>query len=173
MNYIYIATSLDGFIARSDGSLDWLEELNDQNDDYGFQDFMDKIDALIMGRKTFDTVKNFQNWPYNKPVFVLSNTMDELAEKIRDKVEILRGDPRDIVVQLNQRGLENFYIDGGQTIQRFLKEDLIDEMIITTASVILGKGIPLFHGLSRDIKFKCMKVEVLNPYLVKHYYVRE
>jgi len=173
MNHVYIATSLDGFIARTDGSLDWLEELDDLDNDYGFEEFISKIDALVMGRNTFETVLKFQEWPYNIPVFVLSTTLEELPEKFRGKVEVLRGDPRDIVIQLNQRGFENLYIDGGQTIQRFLMEDLINEIIITTASVILGEGIPLFQGLSKDIKFECMKVEVLNPYLVKHYYVRE
>lgn len=173
MNHVYIATSLDGFIARTDGSLDWLEELDDPDNDYGFEEFISKIDALVMGRNTFETVLKFQEWPYNIPVFVLSTTLEELPEKFRGKVEVLRGDPRDIVIQLNQRGFENLYIDGGQTIQRFLMEDLINEIIITTASVILGEGIPLFQGLSKDIKFECMKVEVLNPYLVKHYYVRE
>jgi len=176
MNYIYIATSIDGFIAKPDGSLDWLEELDkpeDPEDDYGFADFLDKIDALVMGRKTFETVENFQNWPFNKPVFVLSTTMEKLPEKHHGKVEILNGEPKDILNHLNQRGFENLYIDGGQTIQRFLMEDLIDEMIITTASIILGEGIPLFHGLSGDMKFKCVNVEVLNPYLVKHYYVKE
>lgn len=173
MNYVYIATSLDGFIARSDGSLDWLEDLTDPKDDYGFEEFMKGIDALVMGRKTFETVKNFENWLYTKPVFVLSTSVQELPVKLNGKVEFMMGDPMDIVAHLNHRGYENLYIDGGQTIQRFLMEDLIDEMIITTASIILGDGVTLFHGLEGDMKFKCVKVEVLNPYLVKHHYVRE
>ena len=173
MNYVYIATSLDGFIARPDGGLDWLENLDDPEDDYGFADFIDKIDAIVMGRKTFETVLNFDEWPFTKPVFVLSSTIQTVPNKLRGKVEILNGDPKKIVEELNSRGFNNLYIDGGQTIQRFLKEDLIHEMIITTASVILGDGIPLFHGISGDIKFKCKRVEVLNPYLVKHYYERE
>ena len=173
MNHVYIATSLDGFIARTDGSLDWLEELDDLDNDYGFEEFISKIDALVMGRNTFETVLKFQEWPYNIPVFVLSTTLEELPEKFRGKVEVLRGDPRDIVIQLNQRGFENLYIDGGETIQRFLKEGLIDEMIITTAPLILGEGIPLFNKLEGDIKFKCKDVEILNPYLVKHYYDKD
>jgi dihydrofolate reductase len=173
MNYIYIATSLDGFIARPDGGLDWLLKLDDPDDDYGFADFIDKIDAIVMGRKTFETVLNFDKWPYKKPIFVLSTTIQTVPNKLHGKVEVLSGDPKVIVEELNSRGFENLYIDGGQTIQRFFNEDLIHEMIITTASVILGSGIPLFKGLSGDIKFKCKKVEILNPYLVKHYYERD
>jgi dihydrofolate reductase len=174
MNYIYIATSLDGFIARPDGGLDWLLNLDDPEDDYGFAEFIDKIDAIVMGRKTFETMLNFDEWPYTKPMFVLSTTIQNIPSRLHGKVEVLRGgDPRVIVEELNSRGFENLYIDGGQTIQRFLRDDLIHEMIITTASVIIGEGIPLFNGLSGDIKFKCKKVEVLNPYLVKHYYERD
>ena len=173
MNYVYIATSLDGFIARSDGSLDWLDELTDPEDDYGFEEFMKGIDALVMGRKTFETVKNFETWPYTKPVFVLSSRIQELPEKLNGKVEFMKGDPMDIVSKLNSKGFENLYIDGGETIQRFLKEGLIDEMIITTAPLILGEGIPLFNKLEGDIKFKCKDVEILNPYLVKHYYDKD
>jgi dihydrofolate reductase len=173
MNYIYIATSLDGLIARPDGSLDWLLNLDDPEEDYGFAEFIDKIDAIVMGRKTFETVLNFDEWPYTKPMFVLSTTIQNIPSRLHGKVEVLSGDPRIIVEELNSRGFENLYIDGGQTIQRFLRDDLIHEMIITTASVIIGEGIPLFNGLSGDIKFKCKKVEVLNPYLVKHYYERD
>jgi len=173
MNYVYIATSLDGFVAKSDGSLDWLENLGDPNDDYGFADFLEKIDALIMGRNTFESVVDFEVWPFDKPVFVLSTTMEELPEKLLGKVEILNGEPKNIINHLNQRGFENFYIDGSQTIQRFLMVDLIDEMIITSASILLGEGIPLFHRLTGDKKFKCVNVEILNPYMVKHYYVKE
>ncbi len=173
MNYIYIATSLDGLIARPDGSLDWLLNLDDPEEDYGFAEFIDKIDAIVMGRKTFETVLNFDEWPYSKPMFVLSTTIQNIPSRLHGKVEVLSGDPRIIVEELNSRGFENLYIDGGQTIQRFLRDDLIHEMIITTASVIIGEGIPLFNGLSGDIKFKCKKVEVLNPYLVKHYYERD
>lgn len=172
MNHVYIATSLDGFIARSDGSLDWLEKLDDPGGDHGFENFMNKIDALVMGRKTFETVLSFHDWPFKKPVFVLSTTLEELPEKLRGKIEILKGDPKDIVADLNARGFENLYIDGGQTIQRFLSDDLIDEMIITTASVILGDGVPLFNQLDGDIIFKCTKVELINPHLVKHYYAK-
>ncbi|ADZ09621.1 bifunctional deaminase-reductase domain protein [Methanobacterium lacus] len=173
MNYVYIAISLDGFIARPDGGLDWLENLDDPEDDYGFSDFIDKIDALVMGRKTFESVLKFDEWPFTKPVFVLSTTIQTVPNKLRGKVEVLNGHPKKIVEELNSKEFNNLYIDGGQTIQRFLKEDLIHEMIITTASVILGEGIPLFNGISGDIKFKCERVEVLNPYLVKHYYERD
>lgn len=173
MNFVYVASSLDGFIARPDGGLDWLENLGDPDDDYGFEDFMSKIDALVMGRNTFETVLSFRQWPYNKPVFVLSNTLHKLPEKLQKKVQIMSGDPKRIVRDLNLKGFINLYIDGGITIQSFLRNDLIDEMIITTVPTILGEGLPLFNELKGDLKFKCRKVEVLSPYLVKHYYERD
>ncbi|UTB32506.1 MAG: hypothetical protein NKF70_13620 [Methanobacterium sp. ERen5] len=95
MNYVYIATSLDGFIARSDGGLDWLLNLDDPEDDYGFADFIEKIDALVIGRKTFETVLNFDEKPYPKPVFVLSTTIQTVPSKLHGKVEVLNGgDPK-------------------------------------------------------------------------------
>ena len=142
-------------------------------DDYGFSDFIKLIDCIVMGRKTFNQVLKFEDWPYKKPVFVLSNTLKELPLKLDGKAEILSGKISDLVENLNSKGFNNLYIDGGQTIQSFLNEDLIDEMIITTVSIILGEGVPLFANIKRSTRFKCKKVDLINPYLVKHYYVRE
>ncbi len=173
-NIVYIATSLDGFIAREDGNLDWLMDVpNPDNSDFGFAEFLDRVDGVIMGRRTFDIVVGFGQWPYTKPVFVLSNTMTELPDGYTDKAEVVNGKIKDIIESLSNRGINNIYIDGGKTIQCFLKEDLIDEMIITRIPVLLGKGIPLFANFERDIKFKPVKNEVLNEHLVKTTYVRE
>ena len=173
-NYVYIATSLDGFIATSDGGLDWLMEIpNPDKSDYGYADFIDRVDALVMGRNTFEKVLTFGEWSYTKHVFVLSNSLTEIPENLTGKAEIITGNVTDVVRKLNQQGYRNLYIDGGKVIQSFLKEDLIDELIITRIPILLGKGIPLFGDIDQRLKFKHIKTEVLNKMLVKSYYARD
>lgn len=173
-NIVYIACSLDGFIARKDGSIDWLMETpNPENSDYGFSDFMERIDGLIMGRKTFEMVLSFGQWPYTKPVFVLSSTLKEVPPDLQGKAEVTGGPIKDIVASLNSRGFVNLYIDGGKTIQSFLKQDLIDQMIITRIPIVLGSGLPLFDEMDREIKFEHSRTEVLNKELVKSTYKRK
>ena len=173
-NYVFIACSLDGFIAKPDGDIDWLINIpNPKNDDYGFSKYIENIDGIIMGRNTFETVAGFPEWSYPKPVFVLSNSLKTVPVILKDKAEIVSGDIKTIIKNLNQRGIYNIYVDGGKTIQSFLKEDLIDEMIITTIAKILGEGIPLFGNLGIEKHFKIEKVERLNEYMVKTYYKRE
>lgn len=170
-NYVYIAASLDGYIATKDGGIDWLSEVpNPDNSDYGFNDFVQKIDALIMGRNTFEKVLSFGQWPYPKKVFVLSNKLKEVPEELTDKVEIIAGDIKAIIVNLNKRGFLNLYIDGGKTIQSFLKENLIDEMIITRIPILLGSGIPLFGKLDKPLRFDEVETEILDDLLVKNHY---
>ena len=173
-NYVYIACSLDGFIAKPEGNLDWLLNIqNPNNDDYGFSEYMSNIDGIIMGRNTFETVLGFPEWPYQKPVFVLSNTMKNIPDIVKDKVEIVSGDLKKIIRDLHQGRINNIYVDGGKTIQSFLMEDLIDEMIITTVSKILGEGISLFGEIGIEKHFLIEKVERLNEYMVKTYYRKE
>ncbi len=173
VNYVYVATSLDGFIAAYDGGLDWLEEIpNPEKDDFGYAKFMSGIDALLMGRKTFDKVLTFGSWPYSKPVFVLSRSNIKVPKELVGKVEFVNGEPIAVVDQLKEMGHQNLYIDGGVTIQNFLEADLIDEMIITRVPVLLGDGIPLFGKLSQRLKFSHKKTEVLGNTLVKTYYTR-
>ncbi len=138
-NIVYIAASIDGYIAKKDGGLDWLNEVpNPDGSDFGFGDFMKTIDAIIMGRNTFEIVLSFGEWPYTKPVFVLSNTLQTVPDNLKDKAEVLTGTPNSIIKEMNSRKFFNLYIDGGKTIQEFLKQDLIDEMIITRIPRILG-----------------------------------
>jgi dihydrofolate reductase len=170
-NFIYIAVSLDGFIATSNGGLDWLNEIpNPEQSDFGFDEFMNKIDAIVMGRKTFEKVLTFNDWVYNKPVFVLSNTIKEIPENLKEKVEIINGEIHSIIKKLKEQGYNNLYIDGGKTIQSFLNENLIDNLILTHVSILLGNGIPLFGNLSNNIKYEHIKTEVLNKDLVKSTY---
>ena len=175
-NTVYIATSLDGYIAREDGTIDWLMELpNPNNSDYGFSVFLERIDGIIMGRKSFETVLGFKEWPYTKPVpvFVLSNSLNELPGKLPVKVEIVNGELKRIIELLKDKGINDLYIDGGKTIQSFLKEDLIDEMIITRIPILLGSGIPLFDKNNLEIKFEHVGTEVYNNMLVRSKYLRK
>jgi dihydrofolate reductase len=172
-NIVYIATSLDGFIAKKDGGIDWLLNIpNPDNSDYGFSEFMKTIDAIVIGRNTYELVLTFNQWPYTKPVFVLSSKLKSVPEKFSDKAEIINSEPAGIVKELNARSYNNLYIDGGVTIQGFLKHDLIDEMVITRVPILLGEGIPLFAGLTTDQKYEHVKTEVFNNFLVRSCYKR-
>ena len=173
-NYVYIATSLDGFIAERDGGLEWLTGLPDpEGGDFGFAEFMAGVDAVVMGRATFEAVLGFGVWPYDKPVFVLSTTLDGVPTELAGKAEILRGDPRSIVAALRERGFANLYVDGGRTVQGFLAADLIDELIITTASILLGDGVPLFGRIGRTLAFRVVGTRVLSPDLTQSRFVRD
>lgn len=170
-NIVYIATSLDGFIAKKNGDLDWLMETpNADNDDFGFSEFQKRIDAILMGRKTFEQVLKFGEWPYKKPVFVLSRTLKSIPEELSGKVEIIHGNPTDVVDQLNSQNYHNLYIDGGVTVQGFLEQELIDELIITRIPILLGDGIPLFSNLDKEQRFEHIATEIFNGTLVKSSY---
>jgi len=172
-NFVYIATSLDNFIAKPDGSIDWLTEIpNPDQSDYGYAEFMEKIDAVVMGRITFEKVLTFTEWLYPVPVFVFSHSHLEIPEKLKGKAEFIEGEPLRILGELNAQGYRNLYIDGGKLIQSFLREDLIDEMIITRVPVLLGDGIPLFGKLPASLKFQLIKTETYNSSLIKCHYKR-
>lgn len=153
---VYIATSLDGFIARKDGALDWLDEANStvpEGEDCGFQAFMDSIGTLIMGRKTYEMVLSFGQWPYDEtPVIVLSRHPISFPDSLPDTVTHSSESPRDLLDRLSQEGVGHVYVDGGTTIQGFLSAGLIDEITLTVIPVILGGGIPLFGSLDQDIR---------------------
>lgn len=153
---VFIATSLDGFIARSDGDIGWLtsDEYNIGDEDYGYRNFMASVDALVMGRNTFEKALTFENWPYTKTIVVLTHRPLEIPDALSDNVEVMAGDPSKIVEQLADRDLYHLYIDGGKTIQQFLDDGLIQEMIITQIPVIIGEGIPLFGPVEKDIKLE-------------------
>jgi dihydrofolate reductase len=146
---VFIGTSLDGFIARADGGLDWLP--TGGGEEHGYEAFIATVDALVIGRKTYETVLNFDSWPYGeKPVFVLSTGTLAPAPP-GAVVEHMSGPPAEILAQLAARGVQHVYVDGGITIQRFLQAGLIQRLIITRIPVLLGSGIPLFGPLQRDI----------------------
>ena len=173
-NVVYIATSLDGYIAGVNGELDWLMGFpNPEKSDFGFGEFISGIDALIMGRSTFDMVASFGGeWPYPVPVFVLSSTLEAVPEHLQDKAEIVAGDLKTLVARLNGRGFNMLYIDGGKTVQSFMREELIDEMIISRIPVVLGDGIPLFGTLDRPQYFDVVQTETFGNGITKTWYKR-
>ena len=121
---------------------------------HGYDEFMATVDALVMGRNTFETVLAFDAWPYGKkPVIILSSKLSELKAPKDAVCHFMTGAPQEIVARLTQRGMQHLYIDGGITIQRFLQAGLIQRMIITRIPVLLGTGIPLFGPFSHDIRF--------------------
>ncbi|WP_411991908.1 dihydrofolate reductase family protein [Agarivorans sp. DSG3-1] len=174
-NIVYIAVSLDGFIADKNGGLEWLESVpNPEGLDLGYNAFIESIDALVMGRNTFEKVISFDcEWPYRKPVMVLSNSLKKLPEGFTGDVRLMNGELTTLVNQLNQQGFNNLYIDGGLTIQQFLAQDLIDELILTRFPMLLGGGAPLFGDLPSIKRFKHQKTTVLLDQLVQSHYVRE
>lgn len=147
---IFVGATVDGYIARRDGSLDFLP--GDDGESHGFDEFMATVDALVMGRKTYETVLSFGSWPYGtKPVFVLS-TRPLAPAPSGAIVERLSGPPADVAAQLAARGVGHAYVDGGITIQRFLAAGLVQRLVITRVPVLLGGGIPLFGALPRDVR---------------------
>lgn len=173
-NIVFIATSLDGYIADKNGGLDWLQSVpNPDNIDMGFAPLMERVDALVMGRNTLEVVLSFGvEWPYSKPVFVLSNTLTQVPAGYEDKVFLVKGELKEIVQNLNEQGYMDLYIDGGKTIQSFLKEGLIDEMSITTIPVLLGGGSPLFGELDMMQSFKLVESQIHLDAIVQTTYHR-
>lgn len=144
---VFIATSLDGYIARSDGSIDWLEQANQlipAGEDCGYAAFMESIDALVMGRHTFEKKVQFSKWPYTKPVIVLSTQAIQVPENLKNHVFIYNLAPTELVKHLAAQGYQHLYIDGGLTIQRFLAAKLINEITLTLIPTLLGEGKRLF-----------------------------
>lgn len=135
---------------------------------------METVDALIMGRITYETVLSFDcDWPYSKKVFVLSNSLREVDPSLRNRAEVISGDPKEIVKVLTSRGFRNFYIDGGKAIQSFLKEDLIDELIITQIPIVLGGGKSLFGELPKPVRLEHINTRTFDNGMVQtHYKVR-
>ncbi|NOI93360.1 MULTISPECIES: dihydrofolate reductase family protein [Vibrio] len=174
-NIVFIGASLDGYIADKNGGLDWLQAIpNPEGDDMGYNAHIDRIDALVMGRNTMDMVLSFGiDWPYTKPVYVLSNTLTEVPKEVEGKVFLIKGELTQIIEDLNSKGLNNLYIDGGVTIQNFLKEDLVDELIISTLPVVLGGGAPLFGDLVSPLDFTLKSVTTYLDEIVTTHYLRK
>jgi dihydrofolate reductase len=150
---VFIGTSLDGFIARPNGDLDFLPPGG--GEPHGYDEFIASVDVIVIGRKTFEKVLTLGPWPYgDKRVVVLSSRPVDLSAASGGVVEQMAGPPAQIVSQLAASGAHHLYVDGGITIQGFLRAGLIQRLIITRVPVLIGDGIPLFGSLARDIRLR-------------------
>ena len=172
---VYIATSLDGYIAKPNGDIEWLH-----NPEYGpmdegglsYEQFISGIDVIVMGRNTYEKVLEFNPWPYEgTTVVVLTNRSLEIPGELQEKVITASGEPKHVVQELAGRGFRNLYIDGGLTIQRFLAAGLIDEITITQIPIILGDGIPLFGKMDNEFPLKLIDSTVYENGFVQFRYV--
>lgn len=171
-NIVFIARSVDGYIAGKNGKLDWLHAIpNPENNDMGYSALMEEVDAIVMGKTTFETVKGFEGpWPYSKPVYVLSRSIKEVPEAYQDKIKLLHGSPHEILKAIYADGIYRLYIDGGRTVQDFLAAGAIDELRITTIPILLGGGFPLFGSLDETIELDHIKTEVFLGQVVQSHY---
>jgi dihydrofolate reductase len=168
-NYVYIACSLDGFIADKDDGLDWLQEIeNPSGSDFGYKEFMDSIDVVLMGRRTYDMIKDFEPWPYSKPILVLSKSLSP-EELPQGRGEIFKGSIFDVLRYCDRRGWSRRYVDGGRLISSFLREGLIDEITITRFPIILGNGIPLFHPQDNILRWDLISNKAESGLVQSHY----
>ena len=170
---VYVGTSLDGFIARPNGEFDWLSQFANDEAIRAYEELINRIDAIVIGRGTFEKVLTFASWPYEKRVFVLSTSITEVPENIRGKVTILSMDPVALLSYLSTMGYSNIYIDGGKVIQSFLKRDLVNELIVSKAPMLIGSGIPLFGYLDHDLEFRHIRTDVCSNGLIRSYYERK
>jgi dihydrofolate reductase len=173
-HHVFIATSLDGYIADAQGGVGFLDTFPmPENTDMGYHAFMEKVDALLMGRKSFETVLGFDvDWPYSKPVFVWSQTLQEIPAALSDKAFLVRGSLADVEHEIQLKGYAHLYLDGGQVIQSFLQADKVASMTITTIPVLLGKGIPLFGDLTETITFRCVRSTCYESGIVQQVFER-
>jgi dihydrofolate reductase len=149
---VFVGTSVDGFIARPDGTLDFLPPGG--GEPHGYDEFIATVDAIVIGRKTFETVLAMENWPYGeKRVVVLSSRPVDLS-KAGGVVEHTGGAPAEIVSRLAASGAHHLYVDGGITVQGFLRAGLVQHLVITRVPVLIGEGIPLFGALPHDIRLQ-------------------
>jgi dihydrofolate reductase len=160
---VYIAISLDGFIARKNGDLDWLDAASStvtEGEDCGYAAFMDSVDVLVMGRNSYEKVRSLGDWPYqDKPVIVLSSKQLEIPPSISNTVSHSSESPKELCSRLSQEGVKRIYIDGGITIQGFLSAGLVNDITITLIPVVLGGGKRLFGVLDSDIPLRHVRTE--------------
>lgn len=168
---VFIATSADGYIATKEGNIDWLQTAGkaaadmSENPDMGFNEFISSVDCMIMGRKCMEVIASFnltdEQWPYRDlKIIVLSNTLSEPPTSLLGKVDIYAGDIDLLLKQLEADGFKHAYIDGGTTITSFINLQLVNEMIITQAPILLGQGLPLFGDISETVKLHNTETKV-------------
>lgn len=171
---VYIASSIDGYIADIFGSTSFLSIVsNPEQEDIGFDDFVNNMDCLVMGRKTYETVLGFKiEWPYKLPVFVMSNSIDKVDDGLEDLVTIVSGNIEDVILDLYKKGFKSVWIDGGEIIKQAFAQELVDQITLTTIPIILGRGIPLFQEIDKEQVFQLIDSKVLLNQMVSTTYKR-
>lgn len=151
--HVFIATSLDGYIARPDGDIGWLLQRDFPDEDHGYGDFIADKDVIVMGRGSYEKVLGFDSWPYDRPVLVLSKQLagTPVPETLREHVRFSSAAPADAMAELESQGVRRVYVDGGQLVQSFIRAGLVEDMVLTTVPVLIGAGRPLFGALPRDL----------------------
>lgn len=170
--HVFIATSLDGYVAGTDHRLDWLMKQPTEGEEQGYDEFMDSVDGLVMGRGSYETVLGFGEWPYKKPVFVMSKTLSQsdVPEALQSSVHITDLEPAELMQELAEKGWVAAYIDGGRVVQSFVRAGLIEDFIITTVPVLIGDGIRLFGDIESDIDLEFVSVKSFPSGLVQTKY---
>ena len=167
---LYIATSLDGFIADRDGGVDWLERFTDAADgDYGYADFYERIGALVIGRTTYEQVRGFGDWPYpGKPTVVFTHDSPEVDQP---DVSFTADDPTAVVASLREQTDGDLWlVGGGGLIASFRERGLINEVILTIIPVLLGEGVPLFPGAQPEAAMRLIDVRRFESGIVQLHY---
>ena len=167
--HVFIATSLDGFVARKDHQIDWLIKQKTSGEDYGYDDFMKSVDGIVMGSGSYKTVLTFGDWPYKKPVVIMSKTLvqSDIPEELKDKVNLTDLDPPELMESLQKDGWSCAYIDGGKVVQSFIRYGLIEDFILTTVPILIGSGIRLFGEINSDIDLSLIDSKPLKSGLVQ------
>ncbi|WP_041528266.1 dihydrofolate reductase family protein [Paracoccus aminophilus] len=170
--HVFIAASLDGFIATRDGDVSWLTPNGAENEDHGYDSFYGSVDGIIMGRGTWEVVSNFDPWPFDKPVIVLSGslTQEDVPAAQQKTVRIWNTSLPETMRKVSAEGWSRAYIDGGKLIQSALAEGLVQDMILTRIPVLLGSGLPLFGSLPKAIPLKHLRSESFPSGLVQSHY---
>ena len=170
--HVFMATSLDGFVARKDHSLDWLMKQDSSPEDNGYDEFIESVAGLVMGSGSFKTVASFDAWPYSKPVVVMSSSLSQadIPTELDGKVEITRLGPKELMDSLNSKGWTRAYVDGGRIVQSFIRAGLVDDMTVTFVPILIGNGLRLFGEIDSDIDLKLVTSQAFDSGLVSNHY---
>lgn len=169
----FIAASLDGYISRLDNSIDWLENASsDATEDYGYEEFVKTVSSVVMGRKTFQKILTFPEWPFqHQRVIVLSSTMKSVPDSVSDSVQLFNGDVTELAALLDSQGDTHVYVDGSRAIQSFIAAGLLTDLTITTVPILIGEGISLFGGpLRKDITVNHVNTKAFHNGFVQNHY---
>lgn len=173
--HVFIATSLDGFVARTDHRIDWLTKQPTAGEEHGYEAFMDGVDGIIMGRGSYENVLTFGDWPYSKPVVVMSRSLSpsDLPLTLRDKVRLTSLTPAALMQSLAKDGWARAYVDGGKVVQSFIRDGLIDDIVLATIPILIGEGLSLFGAIEADIDLELLHTAAFPSGIVQtHYQVR-